>query len=201
MTSSSGSPPARASKWFGRLLLGAVLVAMFLSVPAQGVLAQTSKDIGILVVDMQRIQRDSSAAISVREQTAAMRTNLEKTIAERAREISSEEAELAELRQRLTTDEFRARVRSFEEKVFANRDFAQRESSKLQSLLAQASTRLRREIAPILAQLLREREAQLMLDSSQVILNAETLDVTDEVIQRLDEAMPTMILAPVPAPE
>jgi outer membrane protein len=174
---------------------------MFLSVPAQGVLAQTSKDIGILVVDMQRIQRDSSAAISVREQTAAMRTNLEKTIAERAREISSEEAELAELRQRLTTDEFRARVRNFEEKVFANRDFAQRESSKLQSLLAQASTRLRREIAPILAQLLREREAQLMLDSSQVILNAETLDVTDEVIQRLDEAMPTMILAPVPAPE
>ena len=201
MTSSSGSRPARASRWLERLRFGAVLFLVLLSMPAPRAMAQDAADIGILVVDMQRIQRDASAAISVREQSAALRSNLEKTIADRARAISSEEAELAELRKRLTTDEFRARVRNFEEKVFANRDFAQRESSKLQGLLAQASTRLRREIAPILAQLLRERKAQLMLDSSQVILNAETLDVTEEVIKRLDEAMPTMILAPALAPE
>jgi len=101
----------------------------------------------------------------------------------------------------MTAAEFRGRVRDFEKKVFANRDFAQQESAKLQAVLAQASNQLRREIAPILAQLLREREAKLMLDKSQVILSADTLDVTDEVLKRLDAAMPTMLLAPLNAAE
>ena len=146
---------------------------------------------------MQRIQRDAAAATSVREQSAAMRADLEETIGERARAISVEEAELAELRERMTTAEFRERVREFEKKVFANRDFAQQESAKLQAVLAQASNRLRREIAPILAQLLQEREAKIMLDKSQVILSADTLDVTDEVLRRLNETVPSMRLVPL----
>jgi len=101
----------------------------------------------------------------------------------------------------LTASEFRARVREFEKKVFANRDFAQQGSEKLQAVRTQASNRLRREIAPILAQLMRERQAQLMLDKSQVILSADTLDVTDEALERLDAAMPTMRLAPLEPPE
>lgn len=159
--------------------------------------AQDERDIGILVVDMQRIQRDAAAAIGVREQSAVLRVQLEKAIADRARAISEEEATLAEMRERLGADEFRERVREFEQKVFANRDFAQRESGKLQASLADANKRLRREIAPILAALLREREAQVMLDTSQVLLSSEALDVTDEVIKRLNDVLPTMILGPV----
>ncbi len=207
--SSSASRLARASDpmpttgiQFRRLLMGAVFFVFLLALqlPAS---AQESpeRNIGILVVDMQRIQRDAAAATSVREQSATMRAELEKTIGERAQAISLEEAELAELRERMTASEFRDRVREFEKKVFANRDFAQQESAKLQSVLAQASNRLRREIAPILAQLLREREAKLMLDKNQVILSSDTLDVTDEVLKRLDAAVPTMRLAPLKAAE
>ena len=208
-TSSSASPPARASDLmlklgmqFRRLLMGAVFFVSLSPLQAP-VSAQESADgnIGILVVDMQRIQRDAAAAKSVRAQSAAKRAELEETIGERARATSVEEAELAELRERMTAAEFRERVREFEKKVLANRDFAQQESAKLQSVLAQASNRLRREIAPILAQLLRERQAKLMLDKSQVILSADTLDVTDEVLERLDAAMPIMNLAPLKAPE
>jgi len=159
--------------------------------------SKLSTDIGVLVVDMQRIQRDAAAAKSVRAQSAAMRDKLKTTIGDRARAISREETELAELRERMDAAEFRVRVRDFEKRVFANRDFAQQESMKLQSVLAKASTRLRREIAPILAQLLRERGAQLMLDKSQVLLSADTLDVTDEVLKRLDALIPTMELSPL----
>ena len=204
-TNSSDSPLARASDLmpgmelqFRRLLMGAVFLVSLAVV--QGPLSaqeQTDGNIGVLVVDMQRIQRDAAAATSVREQSAAMRADLEETIGERARAISVEEAELAELRERMTAAEFRERVREFEKKVFENRDFAQQESAKLQAVLAQASNRLRREIAPILAQLLRERQAKIMLDKSQVILSADTLDVTDEVLRRLNETVPSMRLVPL----
>ena len=205
MTNSSVSPLARASDLMPamelqlrRLLMGAVfIVSLAVVLNPLSAQEQTDGNIGVLVVDMQRIQRDAAAATSVREQSAAMRADLEETIGERARAISVEEAELAELRERMTTAEFRERVREFEKKVFANRDFAQQESAKLQAVLAQASNRLRREIAPILAQLLQEREAKIMLDKSQVILSADTLDVTDEVLRRLNETVPSMRLVPL----
>lgn len=206
MMNSSASPLVHASDFMKalidlqrRLLSGAVFLFLMLA-PVSVASAQEgppARDIGVLVVDMQRIQRDAAAAKSVRAQSAAMRDKLKETVGERARAISREETELAELRERMNAAEFRVRVREFEERVFANRNFAQQESAKLQAVLAQASTRLRREIAPILAQLLRERGAQLMLDKSQVLLNADTLDVTDEVLKRLDALIPTMDLAPL----
>jgi len=170
----------------GRPLFGVVFLFSILIFLAPATAQETNdENIGVLVVDMQRIQRDAAAAVNVREQSTAMRAELEAMVAERAKAISKEEAELAELRERLEPDEFRQRVREFEKKVFANRDFAQQGSTKLQAVRVQASNQLRRAIAPILAQLLRERRAQLMLDKSQVI----------------DSALPTMRLAPLTPPE
>lgn len=209
MMNSSASPLARASDLMKMLflilkrpLLGVAFLFAASMTQSLGYAQDTPVGgIGVLVVDMQRIQRDAAAAIGVREQSASMRKTLEATIAERARAISLEEAELANLRERLTAAEFRVRVRDFEKKVFANRDFAQQESAKLQTVRAQASNRLRREIAPILAQLLRERGAKLMLDKNQVILSSDTLDVTDEALRRLDVALPSLELSPVKTPE
>jgi len=209
MMNSSASPPVRASDQMTlreticrRPLFGVVSLFSILIFLAPATAQETNdENIGVLVVDMQRIQRDAAAAVNVREQSTAMRAELEAMVAERAKAISKEEAELAELRERLEPDEFRQRVREFEKKVFANRDFAQQGSTKLQAVRVQASNQLRRAIAPILAQLLRERRAQLMLDKSQVILSVDTLDVTDEALKRLDSALPTMRLAPLTPPE
>jgi len=200
MKNSSASVLARGSNLRGRFFQR-IALAFLLVVAGLPAFAQSDAGIGILVVDMQRVQRDAAAAVSVREQSDALRTELETIIAERAQQITAEEATLAEERADLSDAEFAERVRAFEERVFANRDFAQRESGKLQTLLAQASNTLRRRIAPILAAIMRERGAQLMLDTSQVVLSADTLDVTEEVLLRLDAALPTLVLAPASAPE
>jgi len=57
-----------------RLLIGAVFL-ISLAASQMPVTAQETSDrnIGVLVVDIQRIQRDAAAATSVREQSAAMR--------------------------------------------------------------------------------------------------------------------------------
>lgn len=196
MTSSSVSAPVRASNALGRLCIIAALV-ISACVPLRSAVAQEQTNIGVLVIDMQRLRRDSAAAVSVRRQITELRSELEIIIAQRSKAISAEEAILAEERARLTADELRARVREFEKKVFANRDFAQQEAAKLQALQAQAQASLRRNIAPILALIMQEREAKLMLDKSQVVLSADSLEVTDEVLERLNSVMPTLVLAPL----
>jgi len=90
----------------------------------------------------------------------------------------------------MTANELRARAREFEKKVFAHRDFEQREAAKLQLIQARARAAIRGQIIPILADLMRERNAQIMLDKTQVVLSKESLDVTEIVIDRLNKAMP-----------
>lgn len=196
---SSGFRRERVSKSLQRQLLGVFLACLMgyspIAASAQDQGADPSIKPVVLIVDMQKVQRDSAAAKSVREQSTAIRLDIEKTIAAREALIRTEEKELAELREKLSADEFRERVRQFETKVFANRDFAQGESAKLQAALSDASTRLRGKIAPILATLMKERGAQVMLDSSQVVLSIGRLEITDEVIERLDAEVPTLTLS------
>ena len=197
MTNSSASVRVRASNIVGWLSALVALLVLFCAPLSSAVAQENSDDIGILIVDLQRVQRDAAASISVRRQITDLRSELEIIVAQRSKAISDEEASLAEERERLSPDEFRSRVRDFDKKVFANRDFAQREAGKLQALQAQAQASIRRSIAPILSLIMKEREAKLLLDKSQVVLSLEALEVTDEVLARLDEAMPSLVLAPL----
>ena len=200
MMSSSGSPLVRASKAFGRLL-SVVTLAVFTALPHGQVVAQEDNNIGILVVDMQKVQRDAAASVSVTEQIAVLRSELGAAIAKRSEAINREETELAKERDKLTAEELRTLARQFERKVFAHRDFEQQETTKLQLLQAQARAAIRGRIIPILTSVMRERNAQIMLDKTQVVLSNEALDVTDEVLNRLNEALPTLILSPPRDPE
>ena len=195
-TNSSGSRRARGSSNLRRRLRGAVFACVVGTLFGQPtpVRAQDAADPVVLIVDMQRLQRDSAAAKSIREQSTAIRQAIERAMAEREEAMRAEEKKLAELRENLDTAEFRERVQVFEKTVFEHRDFAQRETAKLQNALSEASNRLRGKIAPILAELMRERRAQVMLDSSQVVLSIGQLEVTDEVIRRLDVIAPTLSL-------
>lgn len=195
--SSSASRRARASdpcrRRFGAGLIAAAAMLALPDAPrAQQAEPATAP---VLVIDMSRVQRDASAAKSIREQTAMLRKRIEAAIAEREQTIRAEEQALAEEREGLSPEDFRERIEAFEATVFANRDFAQREGAKLQAALTAASRRLRDEVAPILAAIMRERGAQVMLDTTQVVLSVDQLDVTEEVIARLDAVLPTLELA------
>ncbi len=200
MMSSSGSPLARASKAVGHLLfVGMLFVSAAL--PLNQVMAQADVNIGILVVDMQKVQRDAAASVSVTEQIAALRAELGAVISKRSEAINREETELAKERNKLTADELRTLAREFERKVFAHRDFEQQETTKLQLLQAQARAAIRGQIIPILTSVMRERNAQVMLDKNEVVLSKDALDVTNEVLTRLNKALPTLILSPPRDPE
>ncbi len=200
MMSSSGSPLARASKAFEHLLfVGMLFVSAAL--PLNQVMAQADVNIGILVVDMQKVQRDAAASVSVTEQIAALRAELGAVISKRSEAINREETELAKERNKLTADELRTLAREFERKVFAHRDFEQQETTKLQLLQAQARAAIRGQIIPILTSVMRERNAQVMLDKNEVVLSKDALDVTNEVLTRLNKALPTLILSPPRDPE
>ena len=196
MTNSSASRPVRASDMGRRAGVLALCVCLFLT--PLPVAAQTDDDedrrVPVLIVDMQRIKSETSAGRDMRSKTIEIRRRIQAGIAARSESLRAEERRLAEERESLDPEDFRRQVVSFEQQVFANREFSEQESRRLQGLLSRASALLREQATAVLAEIMRERKAEVMLDSTQIVLSVDRLDITDEAIRMLDRVLPEIPL-------
>lgn len=202
MTSSSAlrqAPVSRrlhlsgASFWPWRTLFAAAF-AFFLALPVMAQEIGPVAPVPVLIVDMQRLKNDTAAGRDMFSKTAEIRKRIQAGIAEREQNLRKEERRLAEERGDLSPEAFRERVRAFEQQVFSNREFSERENRRLQQVLSRASGLLRERATAVLATIMRERGAEVLLDSTQIVLSADRLDITDEAIRRLDEILPEMPL-------
>lgn len=173
------------------------LCACLLAAPPAAAQTATGRDqrAPVLIVDMQRIKSDTAAGRDMRSKTIEIRRRIQAGIAARSERLRAEERRLAEERESLDPEDFRAQVRAFEQQVFENREFSERESLRLQRVLSRASTLLREQATAVLAGIMRERRAEVMLDATQIVLSVDRLDITDEAIRILDRVLPEMPLA------
>ncbi len=149
----------------------------------------------ILIVDMQRIKSDTAAGRDMLAKTIEIRKRIQEGVAQRGEALRKEERRLAEERENLDPEEFRKQVRAFEQQVFTNREFSERESRRLQLVLSRASALLTERATAVFAAIMRERKAEVLLDSTQIVLSVDSLDITGEAIRRLDKILPEMPIA------
>lgn len=199
-TNSSASQPERDSKGdcvrtlprFARRPLHGVALLMALLFAFPAVAQEDEGQFLILIVDMQRIKTDSAAGRDMLAKSENIRVIIREELAERERAVREDEQQLAVDRPALEQQEFRDRVVSFEAQVIRNREYAEQESRRLQLLLSKASELLRKKATQVLTVIMRERGAKLLLDSSQIVLSVDSLNITDEAITRLDAVLPEM---------
>ena len=146
----------------------------------------------ILVIDQEALYSRSAAARGIAEQDKSLREALTGELDADGERLRAREAELTELRETLLKSEFDALAREFETDVREFRARAQRERGLLDQALQNARRELRRAAQPVLIDVMRRRGALVLLDKGQVVLSVRTLDVTDEAIALLDQAVPVI---------
>ena len=158
--------------------------------------AQADRDIGVLVVNQERVLLEAAAAQAItREEQirkAAMRAAFD---AERAA-LQGREREMIGLRETIDKEEFDALVAGFELDVRDLRSRMDRSRADMQTAFNQAKDMVARALQQVLVDLMKERGALLIIDESTSILHASRLDVTDEVIARLDAVLPAVQIRP-----
>lgn len=101
-------------------------------------------------------------------------------------ELTAEERTLTEIRDTLSSTEFRERAAAFDEKV----QHLRREQDEKARALGQKAEEARRAlltaVQPILSQLMVESGAVAILDRRAVLLSVDAVDITDEAILRVD---------------
>ena len=187
-----------ASDLFRSLLFGSVLVAA-LGGTQQAEPAEKLPSAVIAIVDMQRINKQSVAAESIRKQVQDHRTAFQAKINKLDGELRREEQELKRQQAILAPDLFAQKRQQFQRKVSGVQRQVQDRVRELDRVLAEAARQIQLALYPIFVELSKERGFDIVLNSTQHVFSRRSLNITDDVLARLDERLPRVqvIIPPV----
>ncbi len=171
--------------------------------PAAAATPAAAPGFNVMVVDVQSLLQNSKAAKMVRQQ-------IEQKRAEYAKEISHQEEVLRHERDTLQRQQATLSAEAAQSKgprIPGRRSTSSTESvqGKRQALEhsnAEALEKIQEAMLKIITDIAKERKANLVFQRSELVLFDQGFDVTDEVMQKLDEQLPTMsvnFVAPVAA--
>lgn len=104
------------------------------------------------------------------------------------RQFEQEEQALTEQRAQLTPEEFRVLADAFDEKVVATRRAQEERGAALVQRAERRQREFLRQIGPILLQILEETGASAVIEQRGLLISKQDLNITGEVIKRLDAA-------------
>ena len=150
------------------------------------------------VIDYQRVMREAKAAQSIRNQVEARRVRYQEEIAAEEQRLLEADRELARQRGILEGEAFAERRKTFEEDVARVQRFVQERRQQLDDVSAMAMGEVREAMIQVVGELAEQRGFNLVLPSAGVLLFSPQIDITDDVLDRLDAQLPDVRVAERP---
>ncbi|MCK5574511.1 MAG: OmpH family outer membrane protein [Sphingomonadales bacterium] len=168
-----------------------IMITGFTSAPVQAADAPQTR---IIIVDFVRVTAESLVGKDVAAQIESHRINLDNRANQISGELKAENEELVRkqemLKQKLVTQEvFEAEVREFNQKRQNAELEIRQKNQQLGRAAQQVRTEMERTVRPIVMKIMEEKKANIVMDSGILYHNAGGIDVTTEVIDRLNVAM------------
>jgi outer membrane protein len=166
-------------------------------------LAQAAAASSIIVVDMDRVGTDSAAGKSGQTQLKAKVDSLQARGKSLADQLRSEEEALLKARQAnsMAPEAFQAKVKDLQTKQNNARTELGNRENELQRSQAYVRQQIFNAVGPIIQAIMRERGASVVLTRDAALAVSPALDVTADVVRRLDAALPRVnATAPAAAP-
>ncbi len=156
------------------------------------------KGTNIVIVDLLAIERDSQAFQSIRQQFERQRTSQQAEVAKLEAELRTAEEDLAKQRAILSPDAYTQRRRDLEKRVGDAQQRVQSRRRDLEQTFSEAGNRVMTNVQQLIIELAEENQYQIVIPRNQVIAVRGALDVTPEVLKRLNRKLPTVNVS-VPA--
>ncbi|HXP32129.1 MAG TPA: OmpH family outer membrane protein [Stellaceae bacterium] len=146
----------------------------------------------IIVVDTNQILRESKAAKDVQAQLEKQQSVYSKEVSQKESELKSLQDELERQRTVLSPDVFAARSQEFQRRYVALDHDVQVKRQALQQSLNEARDKINATALQIITDIAKDRKANIVMERAALIYMADGLDITAEVIRRLDDKLPAL---------
>jgi outer membrane protein len=147
------------------------------------------------VIDYQRVLRDAAAARSIREQIEARRKVYQEEISKEEQRLHEADKEFAQQRSVLSPEAFAEKRREFEQDVAEVQRMVQERRRELDRISAAALNEVKEALIAIVTSIAEERGFNLVLPTSEVLFFSRSLDLTEEVLAKLDARLPQVRLS------
>jgi outer membrane protein len=186
------SPAIRAAAASVRCCLAAafIVIGVALVLPIAPAAGDPLPQATAAVIDYQRVMREARAAESIRSQIEARRLRYQSEIAEQEHRLVEADRELARQRNILSVEAFNERRKAFEEDVAEVQRMLQTRRQQLDDVAAMAMSEVREAVIQVVGELAEQRGFNLVLPSANVLLFSPQIEITDEVLGKLDERLP-----------
>jgi outer membrane protein len=173
----------------------ALLVAGVLALAAMPATraATAEEPLKIAVVDVGKVFNESSAVKDINSQLRPFLESFRAEAVKVEQELSEAQAELARRQATvLTNDAYAEERRKLEERALGAQDEMLKRKRGLDQTKATAMRQVETTLNNIVLQIFTERKLYLILRRDQTAFFNPSLDITDEVLKRLDRQLPTV---------
>jgi outer membrane protein len=147
------------------------------------------------VVDMQRVLQESKAGKMIQSQMQQQVSSYQKNLAKQDQELAATQQDLQRQQSILAQDAFAIKVKEFEQRVADASKRAQEAQQNLSESRNEAVGKVDNAMLQVIDGLAKERGANLILNRGAVVMFDVRMDVSDEVIKRLDEKLPAVTVS------
>lgn len=157
-----------------------------------GAIKPALADTSIAVIDMQQILSESDAAKSILSQMKVKRDGLEKEIKSLEDKLKASEGELIKKKETLKPEEFAAARKEFEKKLIESRTKVQKDRNAADAAFNGAINELRKNLVEVVSQLATEKKIQLVITKQNVVIGDNSLEITKDVMTKLNAKIKTI---------
>ena len=185
------------SRIFASLLVCGALLISCVAISATTVLVigtahaqETDDDMGVKrigLIDLDGVLRASKGTARVRELLDNQRLLFQQEFSEREAVLQKRERELTLQRELLSEDAFAEKLSQFEADVATIQKEIQYRREAIDIAFQDSQSNLRRIALEIVTEVAGEKRLDLVLIKDSVLIFRPTLNISDEVLQRLDE--------------
>ncbi|SMH60183.1 OmpH family outer membrane protein [Azospirillum agricola] len=148
----------------------------------------------IAVIDVQKIMQESNASKGISKSFETLRETYQKEISALEDKLRKGEDELRKQQTVLAPEALANKRRDFEKQVAEVQKTVQTRKRVLETSLNEAMAVVHKTMVEIVADISRERGANLVLARQQFVLVDTQLDVTDTVLERVNKKLPQVAL-------
>ena len=146
----------------------------------------------IVVIDMQYIVARSSAAVEVRKELDRLKKEYTAIVTKEEEELKLLQDELGVQRSILPVDEFNKLEQDFRSRVEKLQSVIAEKNKELEQILKKSINIIQRKSIQIITNIARERGLAAVLDTSTVVLAADSINISKIVIENLNKEMPSI---------
>jgi Skp family chaperone for outer membrane proteins len=156
--------------------------------------AQDTGTLGIVVIDTQSIYREALAVKGLQSLIDKQRSAYQEELRKQEETLRAADQELARQRTVLSPEAFAQKRRDLEEQVATLQREIQSRRRALEKLFGEGMKQVQTALVVIAREIAEARKADFVIDKSAVALVRPELEITQEVLKRLDQKLPKVTL-------